>query len=123
MNTQSTTPIQNKRSLENSLRILEVFRGMNKDTTVGEICAFLHIAIGEKPDSGISVTEVSNLLEAPLSTTSRYVQSLGDVDRNRNPGLKLISDQIDPMERRKKILRLTPSGKQVVAHINLILGE
>jgi DNA-binding MarR family transcriptional regulator len=100
-----------------------VFREIDKDMSVGETIAFLQIAVGETQDGGgMSVTELSKTLEMPLATASRHVLALGQMDRHHAPGKELISAQVDLMERRKKILRLTPRGRRVLSSVTTALG-
>jgi DNA-binding MarR family transcriptional regulator len=90
---------------------------------MGTAVSFLMIAEGETPDGGLSVTELSNKGGFALSSASRYVQALAELDRHRRPGHDLVSDQVDPMERRRKVLKLTPKGKRILAQIKRVLGD
>lgn len=54
--------------------------------------------------------------------TCRHAQALGEFDRRRDPGLEWITDAVDLMERRKKILRLTDKGRRVVAQLQSAIG-
>lgn len=117
-----TIDIETKRALSKALRTLEVFRTIDPDMPMGAAVSFLMIALGETPEGGLSVTELSKQGDFPLSTASRYVQFLGEVDRHHRPGKELVSDHVDLMERRKKILRMTPKGKRVAYTIATTAG-
>jgi hypothetical protein len=39
------------------------------------------------------------------------------MDRHQRPGLAWVSDAVEPMERRKKVLRLTDEGRLAVAEL------
>jgi len=67
----------------------------------------------------MSLTELAKRAEIQLATASRYIGSLGKMNRHREEGLKLIESFEDPMERRKKIIRLTARGRKL---INKMLG-
>lgn len=84
---------------------------------MGEAVTFLLIAVRETRDTGLSVTEVSKLGGFALSSASRYVQNLGVQDRHKRPGLELVSDNVDMMERRRKILRITAKGQATVEDV------
>lgn len=113
---------QSKIALSKALQILEVFRAIDPDMLMGEAVSFLMIAQGETPEGGISVTDLSNKGGFALSSASRYVQSLGKMDRHRRPGFEIVSDEVDPMERRKKILRCTPKGRRIVTQLRNAMG-
>lgn len=61
-------------------------------------------------EEGMSLTDLSKKVGIGLATASRYVGALGKINRRREEGLKLIESFEDPMERRKKIIRLTKKG-------------
>lgn len=121
MNTK-TTEIDAKVSINRALQVLEVFRAIDPDMPMGTAVSFLMIAGGETPDGGLSVTELSKQGGFALSSASRYVQALAEMDRHRRPGHDLVSDHIDPMERRRKVLKLTAKGKRIVSQIRNATG-
>jgi DNA-binding MarR family transcriptional regulator len=105
-------------ALEKLLRALQVFRSDDRDMPIGEAVSFLFIALGETPTGGgISVTDVSKQGDFSLASASRHAQALGLMDRHQRPGLAWVSDAVDPMERRKKVLRLTDEGRLAVAEL------
>lgn len=110
-------------TVHRALQVLEVFRAIDPDMQMGTAVSFLMIADGDTPDGGISITELSKAGGFALSSASRYVQALGAMDRHRRPGFELVSDHVDPMERRRKILKLTPKGKRVINQIRNAIGE
>lgn len=61
-------------------------------------------------EEGTSLTDLAKKVGIGLATASRYVGALGKINRRREEGLKLIESFEDPMERRKKIIRLTKKG-------------
>lgn len=61
-------------------------------------------------NEGLSLTDLAKKVGIGLATASRYVGALGKINRRREEGLKLIEAFEDPMERRKKIIRLTKKG-------------
>lgn len=63
----------------------------------------------------MSLTELSRRAEIQMATASRYISALGKINRHREEGLKLIESFEDPMERRKKIIRLTARGKKLIS--------
>lgn len=80
------------------------------------LCLFV---ISESED-GMSLTDIAKKVGIGLATASRYVSALGRVTRHRTEGLNFIESFEDPMERRKKIIRMTMKGKIALRNI---LGE
>ena len=71
-------------------------------------------------EDGMSLSDIAKKAGIPLATASRYIGALGKINRHKQEGLQLIESFEDPMERRKKIIRLTSKGKVV---IRKLLGE
>lgn len=76
------------------------------------------LVIATTPD-GTSLTNIASKVGITIPTASRYVSALGKIDRHHKEGLKLVEAFEDPMERRKKIIRLTAKGR---AFINKVYG-
>ncbi len=68
-------------------------------------------------EEGMSLSDIAKKAGIGLATASRYIGALGKINRRREEGLKLIESFEDPMERRKKIIRLTPKGKIIIQKI------
>lgn len=113
---------QTRISLSRALQLLEVFRTLDADMPIGQAVGFLMIAASETSEGSMTVTELQDKGGFALSSSSRYVQALGKFDRKRDPGLELISDEVDVMNRRRKILRTTPRGKRVVQQLTQAMG-
>ena len=91
---------------------------------IGCIIGFLLIAQGETTEGGgLTVTEMSKKGEFALSTGSRYMNYLNKKDRRGNPGLELITDPRDPMDDRRKVLKLSSQGRRVVSQITHTIGS
>jgi DNA-binding MarR family transcriptional regulator len=84
---------------------------------IGAAVSFLLVAISESVEGGLLVTELSRKGGFSLSSASRYVQTLGEIDRHGRPGHKLVSAHVDIHDRRRKNLRLTPKGRDLVHDI------
>lgn len=76
------------------------------------------LVIATEPE-GTSLTNIASKVGISMATASRYISALGKIDRHRREGLKLVEAFEDPMERRKKIIRLTNKGR---AFINKVYG-
>lgn len=96
------------------LKIFDVFRMLDVEMPIGQIVFFLNVAKME----GASLREISEASDAKMSTASRYLASLSKMDRFRRPGLDLVTSYENPMNRRMKIIELTPKGLAVLAKLN-----
>lgn len=86
------------------------------DMPISQAYALLLIARYE----GLSVKDLAHRADIGMATASRYVSMFGKTIRPGESGMGLVEAVDDPMERRKKIIKLTPKGKQVIAKL---LGE
>jgi len=98
-------------------RIFDTFRLLNSDMTIGECIALVEIAKGMTDTGGMTVTELSKECGFPLSSTSRYTVKLAGKVKPEDTSSALISNHRDPMDDRRKELRLTPRGKLVLDQI------
>ena len=68
--------------------------------------------------------ELADALGVAQSTMSRNVAYLDRINRHHQPGLDLVRATEDPAERRRKIVTLTPRGRQLKTRLNeLVLRE
>lgn len=103
--------------VEEAIRLLTGISAIDHEMPLGQAKCLFVIAQAE---DGLSLTDISKKAGIGLATASRNVGALGNINRKREEGLRLIEAFEDPMERRKKIIRLTPKGKIA---IRKILGE
>lgn len=90
-------------------RNLTAFRELDANLPIGVALAFLVIS---RRDGEITISEVAGAIGVSLPTASRYVSALGtNLNRHKEEGFGLVSAHEDIMERRRKLLRLTPKGK------------
>lgn len=99
---------------------LSGIRILDDSLPVQTLAVFLEIASNP---SGISITEVANKCGLASSSASRNVAALSDWHWLKRPGLGLVVSEVDPMECRRKNVKLTPKGKQVVDQLVAIMGR
>lgn len=104
-------------SLEESIRLLRGIAAIDPEMPLQQAHCLLLIAQAEE---GTSLTDLANKAGVQLATASRYIGHLGKLNRKREPGLELVEAFEDPMERRKKIIRLSPKG---IAAIRKLTGN
>lgn len=95
-------------TLDDALRLFQGIKQVDGEMPLQQFHCFLLIAAAEE---GLSLSDLAKKADIGLATASRYVAALGKINRHREEGLKLIEAFENPMERRKKIIRLTPKGK------------
>lgn len=100
-----------------ALRLLAEVQKIDPEMPLQQLMCLLVVA--QEPD-GMSLTDIANKVGISLPTASRHVGSLGKINRKKEEGLNLLEAFEDPLERRKKIVRLTPKGKTAVRKI---IGE
>lgn len=103
--------------VEDAIRLLTGISAIDQEMPLGQAKCLFIIAQAE---DGLSLTDISKKAGIGLATASRNVGALGNINRKREEGLRLIEAFEDPMERRKKIIRLTQKGKIAIRNI---LGE
>jgi DNA-binding MarR family transcriptional regulator len=106
-----------KMTLDNALRLITAIRTIDPEMPLPQVHCFLIVANSE---DGLSLSEIAKKANVGLATASRYIASLGKINRHREEGFQLIESFEDPMERRKKIIRLTTKGKVALKNA---LGE
>lgn len=100
-----------------ALKLLTGIRQVDPEMPIAQAMCLFVIA---QEKEGLSLTELSRKVGIGMATASRYVASLNKMTRYRTEGLKLVESFEDPLERRKKIIRLTPKGQIALRNI---LGE
>ena len=105
-------------TLEGILKCVAELRKIDSEMPLPQVhCLFLLAKAGE---TGMSLTELSKAAEIAMATASRYIGNLGKINRFKEEGFNLVESYEDPMERRKKIIRLTPKGRVL---INRLIGD
>jgi DNA-binding MarR family transcriptional regulator len=103
--------------LNEALKLVQGIRQIDPEMPLQQAHCFLIIAEAEE---GLSLSDIAKKANIGLATASRYVAALGKLNRHREEGLQIIEAFEDPMERRKKIIRLTHKGKLA---LNKALGN
>lgn len=102
-----------KKQLHKVSLLMSTLRQVNSTMTIQVVHTLMLIALHE----GASVTEIAKMSGFKLSTVSRNILDLGQLDRRRQPGLGLVETKIDPMELRKKQVALTPKGEALLRQV------
>ena len=93
------------------LKVIERFREIDGEMQAQAIAVLLKVAKNPLP---LKMSEIAEELGLSQSTISRNVAYLGDWNRRKEAGHKLVEAYEDPAERRRKLVRLTAKGKRFV---------
>ena len=94
-------------------KAIEEFRGVDPEMPAQGVALFLYSAIYP----GCTMTDLQKNLGMTQSSCSRNVSALSEWHRLEKPGLGLIAATTSPMERRRKIVRLTEKGEQLAVSL------
>ena len=89
---------------------LAQLKNLDGDMPVSQALSLILIAGNE----GLSLKELAQKTEIGMASASRYVSNFGKVTKPGSKGLGLVAAVEDPLERRKKIITLTPKGRTFV---------
>jgi DNA-binding MarR family transcriptional regulator len=96
----------------NLLKIIEEMRKFDPLLESQAIAIFFVVCLDGGED-GISMQDISEKLDLAQSTVSRNVFKLSFTNRHRERGIDLLEAFEDPMERRRKLVKLTAKGRRV----------
>ena len=103
--------------LRDAIQLIQGISQLEAEMPLQQLHVLLLIA---KAEEGSSLTDLAREAGIGLATASRYVSALGKQNRHREEGLLLVESFEDPMERRKKIIRLTDKGRLA---LNKLIGD
>lgn len=98
--------------IERAIRALEVFRDLDRTMPLSEVLTFLLTAAD--PDGETTQQGLADAAGTTLSSINRHILHLSKFDRNKAPGLELVSQVTSPTNFSKKERRLTPKGIRVL---------
>jgi DNA-binding MarR family transcriptional regulator len=101
------------------LRVVERFREVDAEMQAQSMAVLLKVAKHPVP---IKMGEIAQELGLSQSTISRNVAYLGDWNRHKEKGHQLLEAFEDPMERRRKLVRLTAKGKRFIKSLSEIIN-
>lgn len=104
--------------LRKQLRLIERFRELDAEMQAQTVAIFLYIANSPVP---VKMQDIADDLGLAQSSVSRNVAALSDWTRHRKKGHNLVEAFEDPMERRRKLVRLTTKGKRFTTSLLDIL--
>jgi DNA-binding MarR family transcriptional regulator len=110
-----------KKELHKILKVIEEFRKLDPQMRPQTMATFLYVALHEGVD-GVPQKDLADAIGIAQSTTSRNVSTLDKINRHHGEGHRLIRSVEDPLERRRKLITLTPRGRQLKATLEEMLA-
>jgi DNA-binding MarR family transcriptional regulator len=95
-----------KLKLNELLQAIEVFAGIDKDMPMMMIKALLLLMI----EDGRGPNEIAGQMGVVPGVASRHISDLGETNRKREEGHKVIEQRFDPNDKRYRRAYLTPRG-------------
>jgi DNA-binding MarR family transcriptional regulator len=108
---------QNRRNFDLLIGVMENFRKLDTEMPIQYATSFLQIALNEDQDDGLSVQDLEGLIHLSQSATSRNVQALSKWFKAKVPGHDLVETFENPIDRRKKIVRLNTKGRTLANNL------
>jgi DNA-binding MarR family transcriptional regulator len=90
-------------------RAVEEARKIDPEMQAHTFNIFLTVCI----NPNVTMKDLGERLGLSQATMSRNIAALGKVHRLNRPGYDLCVAEEDPVERRRKVVNLTPKGKRV----------
>lgn len=90
--------------------LIDELRKVNPEMPIQQMKTLVSIAI----EQGRTVTDIANGASLGLASTSRHIEALGEPTKKTPKALDLVVADYDVMNRRNKIVTLTPKGATVV---------
>ena len=109
-------PLRRVITFDKGLALLEVVKELQKldrEVPAQVVCTYLYVATHDGCHSQAMMED----LELTAASASRNTDWLTKKHRLGKSGLDLIVKEIDPSNRRRQILRLTPKGKHLIHSI------
>nr|BAR25367.1 Transcriptional regulators (MarR) [uncultured Mediterranean phage uvMED] len=104
-------------AIDTLLKQIDTFRKYDADIHSQTIAVFLFVGRHEA-NEGVPMTKIAKDLNMAQSSVSRNVSLLSKWTWSRKEGLNFVEALEDPMERRRKLVKLTNRGKKLYATIS-----
>ncbi|KXK68010.1 MarR family transcriptional regulator [Pseudomonas monteilii] len=97
--------------------VLKRFRDYDQEMQMQTAQTFIAVAM----QPGITMKELSEKVGISQASCSRNVSALSRIHRLNKPGMDLVVAAEDPMERRRKVVRLTAKGQRLAETLSQVL--
>lgn len=100
-------------SLKGLAEVVDLLRLMDREVPAQVVATFLYVAMHD----GCHKSALEEDLGMTTASGSRNTSWLTKHHRLKKPGLDLITKEVDPTNRRRTILRLSPKGQALINRI------
>lgn len=100
-------------NIQKLIRVVEKLRSYDAEMQAQTIQLLL-TASQDKSGVGMPMATLADKVGLAQSSCSRNVAALGRVNRRKEPGLNLLVAVEDPLDCRRKLVRLTPKGQRLI---------
>lgn len=101
-------------------RALELFQTLDKDMTLAEMQAFIYAATND----GAHQRTIEDLLDRSNATASRSIASWTEWEKyGVKPGHDFLSVDVDPADKRYRIVTLRPKGRAFIKQLKAELSK
>jgi DNA-binding MarR family transcriptional regulator len=104
---------QEKKAIQDLLTVVGLFRARNPKMTLQQLTALLLVAYEE----GMPVTRYATKAGIAQGVMTRHLFDLGELNRNREPGMGLVEQRPDISDRRSHLTHLTHTGKALLHNV------
>lgn len=98
-----------------------MFRDLDPEIQAQTVLTYLLVAAAPDKEPP-SMKELERRLGISSSSVSRNVAALSEMHRLGKPGHDLVEAYEDPMDRRNKLVRLTPKGRTLALRLADLMG-
>lgn len=99
---------------------IDAAREMEPAFPVQWLAAVLHVARNEDKPDGLSVRDLADLLGTSYTTVAEAVKKMAVPSRRFSEASDLLKYEMDPMDNRRKLIRLTSRGRSFVRRLEML---
>jgi DNA-binding MarR family transcriptional regulator len=108
-----------RKQIYSAIQIIRAFRAIDSEMPAQMVHCLMEVALN--PGMGMRALEQATGLSQ--SSASRNIQTLGKWHREKRPGYDLVETVEDPEDTRRKIMFLTPKGRQLMSDVMSAMGD
>jgi len=101
--------------------LLRYLRELDDSISLHQLETLLIVA--DAGENGITMRAVEELMKVPNATLSRNIAYWSKWRKQDLPGMDFIVAEIDPSDRRYRIVKLTAKGRGVFGEMKRLMGE
>lgn len=113
------TTSQETSTLHKLRGVFAAFQQIDETMPIQIAHTFVVVALFE----GRSMREYCQIAGAQQSTMSRHLLDLGEFNRKKAEGHKLIEQRVDPTDFRRHLYTLTPKGRRLLAQLASLMEK